>query len=53
MIYNYFSFFCSSVPMGITGKTMGCMFAPVSVEIACYDPETVGCMYFFLPTYNI
>ncbi len=24
---------------------MGCMFAPVSVEIACYDPETVGCMY--------
>lgn len=31
-----------SVPMGITGKTMGCMFAPVSVEIACYDPETVG-----------
>jgi hypothetical protein len=31
--------------MGITGKTMGCMFAPVSVEIACYDPETIGCNY--------
>lgn len=29
--------------MGITGKTMGCMFAPVPVEIACYEPETVGC----------
>lgn len=37
--------FLPSVPMGITGKTMGCMFAPVSVEIACYDPETVGCKY--------
>lgn len=31
-----------SVPMGISGKTMGCMFAPVPVEIASYDPETVG-----------
>jgi len=31
-----------SVPMGITGKTMGCMFAPVPVEIACYEPEIVG-----------
>jgi len=31
-----------SVPMGINGKTMGCMFAPVPVEIACYEPETVG-----------
>merc|ERR1712137_1130183 len=31
-----------SVPMGINGKTMGCMFAPVPVEITCYEPETVG-----------
>nr|CAG4638580.1 EOG090X09C5 [Cyclestheria hislopi] len=31
-----------SVPMGITGKTTGCMFAPVPVEITCYEPETVG-----------
>lgn len=34
-----------SVPMGITGKTMGSMFAPVPVEIACYEPETVGCKF--------
>ena len=39
--HNLFIFF--SVPMGITGKTMGSMFAPVPVEIACYEPETVGC----------
>ena len=31
--------------MGITGKTMGSMFAPVPVEMACYEPETVGCKY--------
>nr|CAG4648755.1 EOG090X09C5 [Polyphemus pediculus] len=31
-----------SVPMGISGKTMGSMFAPVPVEIACYEPETIG-----------
>nr|CAG4643341.1 EOG090X09C5 [Ilyocryptus agilis] len=31
-----------SVPMGISGKTMGSMFAPVPVEIVCYEPEIVG-----------
>ena len=31
--------------MGITGKTTGCMFAPVPVEIAGYDPEIVGCKF--------
>nr|CAG4641017.1 EOG090X09C5 [Eulimnadia texana] len=31
-----------SVPMGITGKTMGTMFAPVPVEIQCAEPENVG-----------
>ena len=34
--------------MGITGKTMGCMFAPVPVEIACYEPEIVGCEFILL-----
>lgn len=34
-----------SVPMGINVKTMGSMFAPVPVEIACYEPETVGCEF--------
>jgi len=31
--------------MGINVKTMGSMFAPVPVEIACYEPETVGCEF--------
>ena len=35
--------------MGITGKTTGSMFAPVPVEIACYDPETVGCKWSYAP----
>nr|CAG4645651.1 EOG090X09C5 [Lynceus sp. MCZ IZ 141354] len=31
-----------SIPMGISGKTLGCMFAPRPVEVVCYDPEVVG-----------
>lgn len=46
--YYKITYLLSSVPMGISGKTMGCMFAPVPVEIACYDPETVGCKYISL-----
>lgn len=30
------------VHLGVPGGKSGCMFTPVSVEIVCYSPETVG-----------
>nr|CAG4644112.1 EOG090X09C5 [Lepidurus arcticus] len=30
------------VPMGVSGKTVGSMFAPVPVEIACHEPEVIA-----------
>lgn len=35
------TFYCST-QIGIPGKTVGTMFAPVQVEIVSYEPEKVG-----------
>lgn len=31
-----------SANIGVPGKTVGCMFTPVQVEINTYEPEKVG-----------
>lgn len=43
--YSYNNAF--SVPMGVPGGKSGCMFTPIPVEVACYEPEVVGSKYRF------
>jgi len=40
LIENFFLH--NSTVIGVPGKTMGCMFTPVQVEITTYEPERVG-----------
>ena len=28
--------------MGVPGKTMGCIFTPIPVEVTCYEAERIG-----------
>ena len=34
--------FSFSANIGVPGKTQGCMFTPVQVEVNTYEPEKVG-----------
>lgn len=36
-----------SVPIGVPGGKVGCMFTPISVDVICYEPEVVGSKCFF------
>lgn len=38
--------FCYSTQIGVPGGKTGNMFINVPIEVTCYQPETVGCMYF-------
>lgn len=50
--FKIYQIFIFSTQIGVPGGKTGNMFINVPIEVTCYQPETVGCMFLFLDIFK-